>query len=309
MRSLHIIREMAVTLKEAYKILGVSQENTDREIKARYKKLLIMYHPDSDPAGKRESKDDEMIRRVIEAYRKIRESEGEPVHDTYEFTWDAFENRAAFSERNIFFQFRIYDEALPPSKMARGRFVWDPDMEEFSMFTKSVLEACKDVMTDHDIILTPEKVKNIFHLMMQEYVLPADAARKLGKKVREDEDKEVYLFYGFIKEEPLAGRGVSKQINNEPLNLFLRDDRAVAEEMVSGKVLGSVSFDEDELYYIVLPLLEDPAVNAHAVITRVENSQRNKRRMHVEIELTIPKNLVDTPVSNARIIKEWIGRV
>ena len=38
-----------MTLKEAYKILGVSKENTEREIKAKYKKLLIMYHPDSYP--------------------------------------------------------------------------------------------------------------------------------------------------------------------------------------------------------------------------------------------------------------------
>ncbi|WP_034444473.1 DnaJ domain-containing protein [Butyrivibrio sp. AE2032] len=66
-----------MTLKEAYKILVVSKENSDREIKAKYKKLLIMYHPDSDPTRKRDPEDDEKIRQVIEAYNKIRESEGE----------------------------------------------------------------------------------------------------------------------------------------------------------------------------------------------------------------------------------------
>ena len=65
-----------MTLKEAYKILGVSKENTDREIRAKYKKLLIMYHPDSDPTRARNPEDDEKIRQVIEAYRKVRESEG-----------------------------------------------------------------------------------------------------------------------------------------------------------------------------------------------------------------------------------------
>ncbi len=29
--------------------------------------------------------------------------------------------------------------------------------------------------------------------MMQEYVLPADAARKIGKKIREDGDREVCI--------------------------------------------------------------------------------------------------------------------
>jgi curved DNA-binding protein CbpA len=260
-----------MTLKEAYKILGVSKENTDREIKAKYKKLLIMYHPDSDPSGQRDPEDDETIRRVIEAYRKIRESEGETYPEPYEFTWDAFENKRAFSERNVFFQFKIYDEALPPSKMARGKFVWDPDMEEFPLFTKSVLEACKDVMTDHDAALAPDKVKDIFHLMMQEYILPADAARKIGKKIREDENSEVYSFRGFIKDD-------------------------------------TYSFDEDELYYVVLPLLEDPDVEAHTTITKVDSTRRNKERVHVTIELAIPKDLTDTPVSNGKLIKELLTK-
>ncbi|MDC7292519.1 DnaJ domain-containing protein [Butyrivibrio sp. DSM 10294] len=294
-----------MTLKEAYKILGVSKENTDREIKAKYKKLLIMYHPDSDPTRERAPEDDEKIRQVIEAYKKIRESEGEPYFESYEFTWDAFENKSAFSERNIFFQFKIYDEALPPSKMARGRFVWDPDMEEFPLFAKSVLEACKDVMTDHDVTPAPDKVKDIFHLMMQEYVLPADAARKIGKKIREYGDKEVYYFSGFIKDE--LGSSCESKINcGEPLNSYLREDRAVVEEIVTGRMLGSISFDEDELYYVVLPLLEDPMVDAHATIIKVDSGRRNKERIHVAIELTIPKDLTDTPVSNEKLIKELL---
>lgn len=294
-----------MTLKEAYKTLGASKQDDNREIKAKYKKLLIMYHPDSDPTRKRNSEDDEKIRQVIEAYKKIKESEGEPYFDTYEFTWDAFENKAAFSERNIYVQFKMYDEELPLSKMARGRFVWDPDMEEFRLFSKSVLEACKDIMTDYRAILTPDKVKDIFHLMMQEYVLPADAARKIGKKVREDGDKEVFTFNGFVKEN-LSDPKASTATLGEPLNIFLREDRAVVEEIVTGKLLGTVSFDEDELYYVVLPLLEDPKVQAHASVTKVEKNRRFGKRMNVVIELTIPKSLKDAPVTNGKLIEKLI---
>lgn len=265
-----------MTLKEAYKILGVSKVNTDREIRARYKELIILYHPDSDPTKERKPEDDEKIRLVIEAYNRIRQSEGETTFDTYEFTWDAFENRNAFSERNVFFQFRIYDEALPPSRMARGRFVWDPDMEEFSLFTKSVLEACKEVMTDHDIAPDPDSVKDIFHLMMQEYVLPADAARKLGKKLREEGDSEVYAFRGFVRDE------------------------------LAGYVAGNLSFDEDELYYVVLPLIESPEIKADFHVTKVDTGRRRSERKHVAIELTIPKNLVDKPVSNREKLNRYM---
>ena len=294
-----------MTLKEAYKILGASKHDADREIKAKYKKLLIMYHPDSDPNRKRNPEDDEKIRQVIEAYKKIRESEGEPSFDSYEFSWDAFENKNAFSERNIYVQFRMYDEDLPLSKMARGRFVWDPDMEEFRLFSKSVLEACKDVLTDYQITANPDKVKDIFHLMMQEYVLPADAARKIGNKVKEDETGETFSFTGFIID-TAADKRISEVRIGEPLNIYLREDRAVVEEIVTGKILGSVSFDEDELYYVILPLLDDPEVEARASITKAETVRRTGSRLHVEIELTIPRSLKDIPAVNGSLIRSII---
>ncbi len=91
----------------------------------------------------------------------------------------------------------------------------------------------------------------------------------------------------------------------EPLNIYLREDRAVVEEIVTGRMLGSISFDEDELYYVVLPLLEAPMVDAHATIIKVDSSRRSKERVHVAIELTIPKDLTDTPVSNEKLIKPY----
>ena len=181
-----------------------------------------------------------------------------PGYDQYEFTWDAFENKRAFSERNIYVRFKMYDEELPLSKMARGRFVWDPDMEEFRLFSKSVLEACKEAITDHDATPAPDLVKDIFHLMMQEYVLQADAARKLGKKISEDDDVETYAFAGFVKGETL-------------------------------------SFDEDELYYVVLPLLENPEIKSCRTVSD---------RMKATIELIIPKGYADSPVSNKEGILE-----
>jgi hypothetical protein len=139
--------------------------------------------------------------------------------------------------------------------------------------------------------------------MMQEYILPTDAARKIGKKIREDGNMEVYSFSGFIINEPRGSRGSG--INcGEPLNIYLREGRAVVEEIVTGRMLGSVSFDEDELYYVVLPLLEDPEVDAYATIIKGNSSRRNKEHIHVVIELRIPKGLADIPVSNGKLINK-----
>ncbi|SHH11516.1 DnaJ domain-containing protein [Butyrivibrio fibrisolvens DSM 3071] len=294
-----------MTLKEAYKILGISKKDDDRKIKTKYKKLLIMYHPDSDPSRKRNPDDDEKIRQIIEAYKKIKESEGKPVLDTYEFTWDAIENKSAFSERNIYVQFKMYDEELPLSKMARGRFVWDPDMEEFSLFSKSVLEACKEVITDYDVMPTADRIKDIFHLMMQEYVLPADSARKIGKLVREDKDNEVYQFNGYIKNNILDIKALSLIIG-EPASIVVKDERAVACEIVTGKKIGDISFDQDELYYVLLPLLKNPQIEAHSILKKIENSRRGSNLVKVIIELALPKRLTDIAVSNDMLIKQLL---
>ena len=250
-----------MTLKEAYKTLGATNRDDERTIKTKYKKLLFMYHPDSDPNGKRDPGDDDKIRLIIEAYKKIRESEGEGYYEDDALIFESLENKRAFAERNVYIQLRIYDDDvdLPLTRLSRGRFIWDPDLEEFRLFTKSVLEAVKEVLADADLDPAPDLVKDLFHLMMLEYILPADAARKLGRKTSEDGNLEIYSFHGFS--------------NN------------------------GISFDEDELYYVVLPLLEDPNVES-----RITETTGNR----VLIELSIPKDLTDTPVSNGHLIKELL---
>ena len=51
--------------------------------------------------------------------------------------------------------------------MARGRFVWDPDMEDFPLFTKSVLEACKEVMAINMNMPDAGKIKDVFNYMIR----------------------------------------------------------------------------------------------------------------------------------------------
>ncbi len=293
-----------MTLKEAFKILGASKKDSEREIKSKYKKLLFLYHPDSDPGKERNLEDDEKIRQIIEAYKKIRASEGQPYYEDDALIFESYENRDAFSERNVYIQLRIYDEDrdLPLTKLARGKYIWDPDMEEFSLFSKSVLEACKDLTADFNLQNSPDKIKDLFHLMMQEFILPADAARKLGQKSFEDDEKTSYVFDGYIKrkaEEHRIEPGI-------PLSVFLRDNKAVAEEMISGKMLGTVSFDDDALYYVILPLLEDPQIETVATVKSADKISRGEERIHLGIQLVIPKALKDEMVSNMYLIKELL---
>lgn len=62
-----------MTRKECYKILGVSENASDDEIKKAFRKAALKYHPDRNPDDKNaESK----LIEAIEAYEVLQESFG-----------------------------------------------------------------------------------------------------------------------------------------------------------------------------------------------------------------------------------------
>ena len=52
-------------MENYYKILGVSEDADAKEIKAKYRKLAMKYHPDRNPDDK---KAEEMFKAISEAY-------------------------------------------------------------------------------------------------------------------------------------------------------------------------------------------------------------------------------------------------
>ncbi len=72
--------------------------------------------------------------------------------------------------------------------------------------------------------------------------------------------------------------------------------------------LGDISFDDDALYYVILPLFEEPLVKTRAQMTRLIRTGRNKNSIMLSIILTIPKELKDIPVSYKGQILDEIKR-
>ncbi len=289
---------------EAYRILGASRSDNENTIKKKYKRLLFVHHPDAK-RHRGEASDDGMITKVIEAYKVIRESLELETDSSDDWEWEAAVNGEAFCERAVYVQYRIYDdEDLPLSKVAEGKYIWDPDLEDFPFFAKSVLEAAKDVASGAEDALSGDVLMGIFHLMMQEYVLPADAARKIGEPVGSTEDTEEYQFIGYIKS---SAKGADAFHEGEPVDIFLSDNRAVAQNPVTGVFLGDISFDDDALYYVILPLLEEPEVKISSQMMRLIKTGRNKNSIMLRIVLKIPQGLKDTPVSYKRQILDLLG--
>ena len=66
--------------KDYYKILGVSKNADEKEIKKNYRKLSLKYHPDRNPNDKEA---EEKFKEVAEAYRVLSDKELRQRYDTY----------------------------------------------------------------------------------------------------------------------------------------------------------------------------------------------------------------------------------
>ena len=285
-----------MNINEAYRILGASRSEDENSIKKKYKRLLFVHHPDSK-SHRGETSDDGMAAKIIEAYRLLRKGEGIEVEQAEDYRWEADVNELAFSDRAVYVQYKIYDdEELPLSKVAEGKYIWDPDLEDFPFFSKSVFEAARDTVSENCDHFSPDKLIEVFHLMMQEYVFPADSARKLGKLTGSDQLTKDFEFTGYIKLNP----GNKGEVFHEgvPIDIYLSDNKVVAQDLVTGTFLGDISFDEDSLYYVILPLLEEPEVNTTARMQKLIKTGRNKNTIMVSISLTIPNELQDRKVSH-----------
>ncbi len=293
-------------INTAYRILGASRNDDENTIKKKYKRLLFIHHPDAK-SHRGESSDDGMVTKVIEAYKVVRENLKFEADQSVDLEWEATINEEAFCERAVYVQYRIYDdEDLPLSKVAEGKYVWDPDLEDFPLFAKSVLEAAKDAVSGAGRTSSTDLLMEVFHFMMQEYVLPTDAARKTGEPLGETDDITEYQFTGYIKSN--FSRRTDVFHEGEPVDIYLSDNRAAAQNPVTGVFLGDISFDDDALYYVILPLLEEPLVKTRGVMKKLIRTGRNKNSIMIRIILSIPKDLKDIPVSYKKQILDAIKR-
>lgn len=304
--------------KEAMKILEIDPEDDEREIKRKYHKMISLFHPDSVSEVS-----EEHIRRaqkINEAYRLLCQSVETGLHSrkrtaaagkrmTQEQTrkgkaaqqqtasqeWSGERNETAFIPRNIYMHYNMElseeEKAASAGKLfyqtARGKYLWDPEEEDFTLFLTSLRQASAELLekTESRISGDLSAVPNlkeyrfrvqakIFEYLSMEYVNPIQALDSMViPETTDGKGQRIYLFKAFLAAE--AGTAESRLISQLQPEEYLYPRTFQGNQIQvmnkSRQVLGYLHMDDDRLYFCIIPLLKKHAAQVKLLV-RAERS-------------------------------------
>ena len=283
---------------QARKILGLDGSEDKREIKKKYRKLMHEHHPDNS-----DSDDSRLAAKINTAYelimkdyadsatnsgnqsnksnRSATKKTSRPKHKP----WSARENKNAFCARPILHEVEDFEgNNLGTIEIARGKYIWTKD-EEFSLFLKSLYETSKELLDNARPSLffeLPEIIKqkylaDITYLLTGQFI---DSTLTLNELALVEADSYkvnamVELEHGATPPKPgsmLYPAGVSNH------RLFLRNK--------VGEIIGYLSFKDDRLYYVVIPIFEQKKAQVKMVVA--DDIQKTRRgNKYVDLDLWI----------------------
>lgn len=309
-----------MTEREAYKILGISPETGQDEIKKRYRQLMLRVHPDMAPAdgGKNSNYAQEintayavLKKKCTKKEKTFRKSKNDFRKEKQNVSWDAPVNIHAYREREILH----YAEddtgtVLGHFCIAKGKYLWKTD-EDFSLFQLSLYRCGKRLLDEIDQSFhregTPASRSRIqaelTYLLAQQFIDGTALLREISKEQTADsEGQEIFYLPAMLE----ASDGTAISAGEALYPAALRHHRLYIKSHV-GKELGYLSFPDDRFYYIVIPLFEQKKVRVKIQaaetpqgkkqIAGKRNSSAGYRSLHLWIKLcsgdscTMPENV------------------
>ncbi len=269
-----------MTEQEARRILGVSPEADFDEIKKRYRRLMLQVHPDTDIRGEKQLT--AHAQRNNLAYETLKKgnsgkSSSSPHQDqrtgqkASRPAWDAPVNLHAYSEREILHYAEDADgSVLGTFCIAKGKYLWTVE-EDFPLFLLSISRCAKALLDEAEDRLVRQEIParlnqtlprsqvlaDLVYLLAQQFIDSTGLLEQLAKKRTADSrGNPVFYLPAMLETAP----GLLPPEDGSPLyparlsrhRLYLKD--------ASGRELGYLSFPDDRLYYVIIPLFEQRRV-------------------------------------------------
>lgn len=267
-----------MTRGQAYQILDIDRDADRAELKKKYRQLMHLVHPDAGGAGDKEYA--YTAQEINEAYailcksgKRAAESKrrsGAKAGQKPKAAWDAPLNEHAYTEREVYHYVEDCDgEIIGTFTAVTGKYIWTLQ-EDFPLFLKSMFACSKGLLdaADRQIKRTfpvkeREKVQaELAYLLAQQFI---DAPGTLRELVTIEENDKADIFYiasmlELTENAPYVRAGMSLYpLATKKHRLFLGTK--------SGQRAGYLSFRDDRLYYIVIPLLEQKRAQVKVTVS------------------------------------------
>lgn len=301
----------------ACKILGVDENIGMKEIKRKYHKIISMVHPDSGE----ESDYGYTAQEVNEAYayleKHFSDVKNGPFHDgdatrgnlhknvhkTAENSqnsrpiWNGPISEAAYCQRNIYEHVTDEDgEVIGTISIARGKYLWTAD-EEFLLFMKSLMACSKEILEECDRHRpdgeppeTTERFRaELVYLLAAEFMDPRSCLKELAG---EPDEKGIFSIPAMLE------RSDSRKLQEGTFlyPAMLKAHRLYVKD-AAGEVRGYLSFADDRLYYSLIPLFEQKAVQVRIVSgSNVRQGSKHYQKLYLYVRFSeamaaYPENL------------------
>lgn len=291
---------------EACRILGISGKCDTSQLKKRYRQLLHQVHPDGAAFRQEDDEYPYGFHEIQEAYAVLT---GEPEEEEdawmcrdsqYEKAlWDAPENKDAFCQREILQYMEDFDgTVLGVFTLTRGKILWKPE-EEFPLFLQSISRATAKVMQNveeeieeeifgegkvawgsdpfevleayearRDVLKQAMKEK-LTYLLAQQFIDAANTLEQLVQTKKSQDGSETIYYIPAMLENGTALPG--EMLYPEKLEqhrLFLKNQQ--------GDSVGYLSFPDDRMYYLVVPLFEQRRVQVKIKVRSSEEAKKGR---------------------------------
>lgn len=322
-----------MTTLQAYDILAISQDASFKEIKKQYRQLMHRVHPDSDAFDVEEYP--YTAQEINEAYETLRQadreadaqqkrssqdwdsSEGKKQsrtasqtawHAKYgqsswnaEMGWDALENPGAYTKRKIFHKVEDMDGTMiGVVSIAEGKYLWKPE-EDFSLFLKSILECSERLLAEIDErngMSRQAQIRLRFqaelaYLLAQQFIDGAESMEELLTPVETGEEAETYYIPAMLE---AGGTTAGLRVGMVLYPAGVRAHRLYLKTK-TGKEAGYLSFRDDRLYHIVIPLLEQKRAQVKIEVSRKQdrkNTSGKSKYKNIDFWMRIPRETTGT---------------
>lgn len=313
-----------MTPETAYRILGLPGTADRAQIKKTYHQLLHRIHPDTDAFET--AAYPYTIQELNEAYALLykntkgtvsRRSAARTSRQTATTSartkkshasgsssrtgWSAPENPTAYADRDIYHYVEDSDGTkLGTFVIASGKYLWTPE-EDFPLFLKSIFGCSDRILSQLDQQLQRDFIPQnrlavqaeLSYLLAQQFIdLSGTLDRLLASSSSETDNGTVYTVPAMLETTDataalrsgmlLYPSGIKKH------RLFLQTGRQQA--------AGYVSFKDDRLYYVLIPLLEQKRAQVKISVAPLTQSCIRHNHAHrgtyrdLDFQIRLPKD-------------------